>query len=447
MSGITKRPVFLSTVVLFATAHFTHHLLTALVVPLLPFIRREFALSYTQSGLLVSAFTLAYGLSQLPAGWLADRLGPRLLITVGIVGVAVMGFLVGLSRTAPVLAGLLVGMGLAAGGYHPSASSLIAGAVEAKNRGKALGFHVVGGSTSHFLAPLLAGAIASAVGWRGTFLWTSLPVLLFGAVLYLLMHRLYPGPDRLPALKVPTEASQGTASASAALARRKPVPAAAATQAPSDPAVNPQAGAQTVADPPMRRVRMLHLVVFLVLTSVINAFVASVIAFVPLFMVDFFRLTEERAALALALVFAAGYWGAPAGGYLADRLGSVRVLGLVGLASGPLIALFGYVPLGAGFTALLLVFGTLMFVRMPTSESFLVANTNLRIRSTVLGVYFFAGMEGGALLTPILGYLIDRFGFRTGFALSGAALAALAVACVVLLSSGRNPGRRTAQPS
>ena len=415
MSGITKRPVFLSTVVLFATAHFTHHLLTALVVPLLPFIRGEFALSYTQSGLLVSAFTLAYGLSQLPAGWLADRVGPRLLIMVGIVGVAVMGFLVGLSRTAPVLAGLLVGMGLAAGGYHPSASSLIAGAVEAKNRGKALGFHVVGGSTSHFLAPLLAGAIASAVGWRGTFLWTSLPVLLFGAVLYLLMHRLYPGPDRLPALKVP--------------------------------AANPQAGAQTVADPPMRRVRMLHLVVFLVLTSVINAFMASVIAFVPLFMVDFFRLTEERAALALALVFAAGYWGAPAGGYLADRLGSVRVLGLVGLASGPLIALFGYVPLGAGFTVLLLVFGTLMFVRMPTSESFLVANTNLRIRSTVLGVYFFAGMEGGALLTPILGYLIDRFGFRTGFALSGAALAALAVACVVLLSSGRSPGRRTAQPS
>jgi len=415
MSGITKRPVFLSTVVLFATAHFTHHLLTALVVPLLPFIRGEFALSYTQSGLLVSAFTLAYGLSQLPAGWLADRVGPRLLIMVGIVGVAVMGFLVGLSRTAPVLAGLLVGMGLAAGGYHPSASSLIAGAVEAKNRGKALGFHLVGGSTSHFLAPLLAGAIASAVGWRGTFLWTSLPVLLFGAVLYLLMHRLYPGPDRLPALKVP--------------------------------AANPQAGAQTVADPPMRRVRMLHLVVFLVLTSVINAFMASVIAFVPLFMVDFFHLTEERAAVALALVFAAGYWGAPAGGYLADRLGSVRVLGLVGLASGPLIALFGYVPLGAGFTVLLLVFGTLMFVRMPTSESFLVANTNLRIRSTVLGVYFFAGMEGGALLTPILGYLIDRFGFRTGFALSGAALAALAVACVVLLSSGRSPGRRTAQPS
>jgi MFS family permease len=30
----------------------------------------------------VTAFNIAYGIGQLPAGWLADRFGPRLLITV-----------------------------------------------------------------------------------------------------------------------------------------------------------------------------------------------------------------------------------------------------------------------------------------------------------------------------------------------------------------------------
>ena len=58
-------------------AHFGHHLLTALPVPLLPMIRDDFGLDYTQSGLVITAFSLAYGIGQLPAGWLADRIGTR----------------------------------------------------------------------------------------------------------------------------------------------------------------------------------------------------------------------------------------------------------------------------------------------------------------------------------------------------------------------------------
>ena len=41
---------------------------TVLIVPLLPFIRNYFALDYTQAGLVISAFTLSYGVGQLPAG-------------------------------------------------------------------------------------------------------------------------------------------------------------------------------------------------------------------------------------------------------------------------------------------------------------------------------------------------------------------------------------------
>ena len=78
-------------------AHFAHHLLTALPVPLLPFIRADFNLGYAEAGLVVSAFSLAYGVGQLPAGWLADRIGARTLLFIGIFGVAVAGVLVGLS--------------------------------------------------------------------------------------------------------------------------------------------------------------------------------------------------------------------------------------------------------------------------------------------------------------------------------------------------------------
>ena len=46
---------------LFVLGHFSHHIMTAITVPLIPFIRGAFGLDYAQSGLVVSAFTLAYG--------------------------------------------------------------------------------------------------------------------------------------------------------------------------------------------------------------------------------------------------------------------------------------------------------------------------------------------------------------------------------------------------
>ena len=120
-------------------AHFAHHLLTALPIPLLPFIRNDFKLNYTQSTWVSSAFALSYGIGQLPAGWLADRIGPRILITVGILGVAMVGILVGISHTFTMMIVFLVLMGLAGGGYHPASAPLISASVEPKKRGRALG--------------------------------------------------------------------------------------------------------------------------------------------------------------------------------------------------------------------------------------------------------------------------------------------------------------------
>ena len=116
-------------ILLFIFAHFSHHVLTALVIPMLPFIRNEFSLSYLKVGLLSASFSVSYGISQLPAGWIADRIGPRFVITMGVAGVAIAGALVGLSGTYLTLVLFLILMGIAGGGYHPAASPLIAGSV------------------------------------------------------------------------------------------------------------------------------------------------------------------------------------------------------------------------------------------------------------------------------------------------------------------------------
>lgn len=158
-------------------------------MPLLPFIRNEFNLSYTRASFVTSAFALANGTGQLPAGFLADRIGPRVLILVGTLGVAAGGVLVGLSQTYIMLLVCLVFMGLLAGGYHPASTPLISASVEPKQRGRALGFHLIGGNLGFAVTPVIAAAIAATWNWRASFFWLAAPTAIFGLFFFVYLTR------------------------------------------------------------------------------------------------------------------------------------------------------------------------------------------------------------------------------------------------------------------
>jgi len=377
---------------LFVLAHFAHHLLTALPVPLLPMIRSDFGLTYTQSGLLVSAFTLSYGLSQLPAGWLADRVGRRSLITLGICGVALAGLAIGLSQTYVMLVSGLVLMGLFAGGYHPAAPPLISAAVEPTRLGRALGLHVAGGSASYFLAPLVGVGIASAWGWRGTFLGLAAPTFVFGAIFYVLLGRHAAGQ-----------------------------------------AARPQAAEAAIPAPTASAARLRPLVGVMVLSIGSMAVTTAVIAFIPLFLVDRFGVGQRTAAAFLSFIYAAAFFAAPAGGYLADRVEKTPVVLATCLLLGPMVLLLGHVPFGLATGALLLLFGTVLMTCGPVVEALIVGRTAEARRSTVFGLFYFIESSAEGLLTPLMGRLIDKHGFSSSYALAGGFLIVLTLACGLVL--------------
>lgn len=367
---------FWGVIPLFIMGHFSHHILTTVTVPLIPFIRSDFNLDYTQAGFVVSAFTLAYGIGQLPAGWLADRIEPRLLMTIGISGVAIAGFFVGLSQTYLLLILSLVLMGILGGGYHPATPPLISAAVKPEHLGRSLGLHNIGGGASHFITPIIAVVIAGVWGWKNAFIWISLPTAVFGVIFYILLGRLLPrGEARAGVIKDGTPASF-----------------------PGN----------------MRR-----LVVFIILTTSTAALMNSTMAFIPLLFVDQLGLSKELAAVLLSVIYAGAFWAGPLGGSLADRIGSVRVVLGVCFLAGPLMYLLTVTPYGWGLFLILLLLGMVFFARMAASESFVIDNTPLGIRSTVLGIYYFSSMEGSGVLTPVIGYLIDHLGFQAAFAVAG----------------------------
>src|SRR6516162_5772781 len=47
-------------------------------------LAQEFSISNVQLGLVFSSFLVGYALFQTPAGWLADRFGPRRILTAGV---------------------------------------------------------------------------------------------------------------------------------------------------------------------------------------------------------------------------------------------------------------------------------------------------------------------------------------------------------------------------
>jgi MFS family permease len=377
---------------LFILGHFSHHVLVAITIPLIPFIRSTFGLDYTQSGLVVSAFTLAYGIGQLPAGWLADRIEPRKLLTTGISGVALAGILVGLTQTYLLMLVFLVLMGFLAGGYHPTAPPLISATVPPEHLGRALGMHNIGGGASHFVTPLIAVAVANAWGWRSAYLAMAIPTFIFGILFYL----------RLGQLNARKEATRG--------------------------GVDRKGDAAASRPDSMRRVA-----IFLVFSTFTSATITSIVAFVPLLMVDYFLVSKETAAMVLSVIYVAVFWASPLGGYLSDRLGSMRVTLAVCFTAGPVIALLTVLPYGWSIFVLLILIGTVIFARMSASESFFISKTPPGRRSTVLGIYFFSGMEGGGVLTPLVGYMIDNLGFRAAFTISGASLFLVTLICAFLL--------------
>ncbi len=385
------RSLFSGLLPIFVLAHLSHHLVTALPGPLLPYIRDEFALDYTRAGLIISAFGVVYGICQLPAGWLADRFGPRLLLTTGIVGVSVAGLLVGMSSSYIVLIAGLVLMGILGGGYHPASTTMISAAVAPGARGQALGYHMVGGSASYFLAPLVAAGIAAAWGWRGPFIVLAIFGIGIGIMLHIILRK--------------RMTYQKTAARDVSVSAEAP----------------PASG------------HLGRVITVIAMSSFTQAMVISIISFIPLFLVDTFNTGKEMAAASISLVYFMGLWAGPFGGYLSDRFGRITIIIAMGVMASLMVYLLNVAPYGFGTGAVLVFTGIAMYFNTTVAQAYIVDHTSERNRSTVLGFYFFGNMEGTGILTPLLGYLIDHFGFYTSFTASSAAIMAMLIVCSLIL--------------
>jgi len=158
----------------------------------LPSIGKEFHLSATLQGLLVSAFAVVYMICQIPAGVVADRLGARVLLLTTLV--LWSGFTLATAFASSFALLLLVrALFGASQGFFPAATfKTIAERTTPHNRGSVTGIMTSASGIGTGLTPLIMAPLLVAYGWRGSFMWLAGIGAVIGILLWLSIPRPLP---------------------------------------------------------------------------------------------------------------------------------------------------------------------------------------------------------------------------------------------------------------
>jgi ACS family glucarate transporter-like MFS transporter len=154
-------------------------------------IRKDFGLSNVQLGWVFSAFVIGYAVFQAPGGRLADRFGPRRVITLGVIWWGVFTTLtalvpmgLGISITLLILVRFLLGIGEAV--VYPASNRLVAAWIPSVERGFANGLIFAGVGAGAGVTPPLITYILINWGWQWSFYISALIGLAAGVGWFLL---------------------------------------------------------------------------------------------------------------------------------------------------------------------------------------------------------------------------------------------------------------------
>lgn len=167
-----------------SAAHFVSHYYIILLAPLMPFVRAEYGVSYTEIGFAFAAFNIVSAALQTPAGFLVDRLGARLLLIAGLLVGACAFLAVGLTNSFWLMVALFALAGVGNTVYHPADYSMLAHHVPERRIGQAYSLHSFAGMLGSAVAPVSLLMMQNLWGWRGAMIGASLIGFAVAALLF-----------------------------------------------------------------------------------------------------------------------------------------------------------------------------------------------------------------------------------------------------------------------
>jgi sugar phosphate permease len=154
----------------------------------LPLIAQEFRLSPTVMGAVISAFFLGYATMQVPGGMLADRIGARKSITLGIAFWSGFSVLTGAAASLTNLIAVRICFGLGEGLHPAAAFKALSAWFPPRERARANGLVMSSNTLGPMIAPILFASLMGAFGWRAAFYIVSVPGFLIALGAYWLLR-------------------------------------------------------------------------------------------------------------------------------------------------------------------------------------------------------------------------------------------------------------------
>jgi MFS family permease len=332
---------------------------TNILTPLLPDIRNDFGVSIATAGVIVGSYGLARLITDLPAGFLLDRIGHRRLSIVALV-LLVLSSLLGLNAgSVEMLIAARVGAGVSVAIVSTVILAGLSATATVTNRGKVMSlFHAANNSGIAFY-PLIGGLVGAALGWRATFGVTAVLVIVAGVILVPVLLRIHPRKGAAPRPTAPDPRVLHGRTRAVAI------------------------GATNIG----------------VVANMINrhGFRNTIL---PLYAATSLGLGGISIATAIALMSITGLMVATPGGMLGDRVGRRRIItaGLAAIAVGDLVFLFTHDLFTFLAAAALIGFGDFFSSSQTALLSEIVPPEQ---RTQVLGGYRFSA-DLGAFLGPVV---------------------------------------------
>lgn len=338
--------------------------------PVLLLIEREFGLSHGEASLIFTSYLAAYSVMQIPAGILSDILGPRRIISIGLIVMGLSTLAMGFSQSFPpmILYAFLSGIG--AGTFYTSSTSLVSLIFPPKERGRVLGIAYSGIGAGTSMAIVAGGFLGNIYGWRLLFLLSSIPGII-SSILF------------LHGIKRDQYDLSQTKSRSSILGLE------------------------------MLRARALQ--VYMAAHALILITYFGVTSFTPTYIASSSGLGIVEANLVFLAFPLSEILGGLIGGYLTDKLGAWRISITSFIVASIAVALIplAYPPI---YVVLLLPLIGFMFRTAATALPLLVVeSTPPNIVGTMLGWYNSIGFLGASVGPYMFGIMADKWGFSLSY--------------------------------
>jgi len=361
----------------------------ALYGSLIPPMMRDLNMNFTEAGLIITAFFIGYATMQIPTGYLADRFGGRILITISMLAFFVPTILMGFigDWVQGAICRFFAGVGTAL--IFVPGVRLIGNWFARRKRATAMGVWSAFGSLGSAMVMIVAPIIATTMSWRWVYILTPLPALAIAPIFWTLVRatpedRGLPPPTKLEQLIGPP-----------------------ATQEDRPRETQSQPETRTHAD--LLRLPSLWLMCtnMFFWVGILN----TTQGWLPTTLVEYNGLSLVAAGTLTFIFSAVGIMGSPLCGAFADKFGRKRA-GLVGLTVFTCTTLiFSLLPQSSTYLVLIPVLIVVGIVRVwNTANWVLVAELGgIRFGGLVTGLVNTVGMIGASIIPGICGYLLDAY--------------------------------------